>query len=391
MITKPQLNELLNKLAESLDISETHYQEAESRYNAVGNWLSKDDSPLSPYNPEVYPQGSFRLGTVIKPLNDADEYDIDLVCELNFSRSQISQKDLKNQVGDRLKANETYKKMMGQDEGRRCWTLNYADGANFHMDILPAIPEAEQFKTLLAGNGVPAHVARLAISITDNTYPNYDRLDNDWPRSNPRGYAEWFKNRMKVRFDELRKSLAESFRGSVEEVPEFQVKTPLQRAVQVLKRHRDIMFQNHSDDKPISIIITTLAAHAYNNEADLLDALTNIAEGMLQHIQAVNGVTWIANPVNPLENFADKWQEHPEREAKFRGWVQRVCEDLAKAQQASDGRVLGAFLSTTLGERVVKTALSQLENVVVGAAPAAAISTPRVEIISPNKPWGYHG
>jgi hypothetical protein len=280
--------------------------------------------------------------------------------------------------------------MMDEDEGRRCWTLNYADGANFHMDILPAIPESDGFKTHLTSKGVLSQIAKLAISITDNTYPNYDRLDNDWPRSNPRGYAEWFKSRMRVRYDELRKSMAESIRANVEEVPEFKVKTPLQRAVQILKRHRDVMFQNDCDDKPISIIITTLAAHAYNNEADILDALVNIVDGMANYIYEVNGVTWVANPVNPLENFADKWQENPQRETKFREWIRQVNQDLSKSLQQADSRALGTVLSAKLGERAVSNALSQLEQVVIGAIPAANVTLPRVEIITPNKPWSGH-
>lgn len=42
----------------------------------------------------------------------------------------------------------------------------------------------------------------------------------------------------------------------------------LQRIVQILKRHRDIMF-NGDEDKPISIIITTLASRAYRGETNL--------------------------------------------------------------------------------------------------------------------------
>jgi hypothetical protein len=390
MTTKSQLNQFLILLAESLDISDTHYKDAETRYKAVGSWLSKEGSPLSLYNPDVYPQGSFRLGTVIRPLNDEDEYDIDLVCELNFTRGEISQKDLKHRVGDRLKANKIYEQMLDEEEGRRCWTLNYADGANFHMDILPAIPESDSFKAILATKGVPSQVANLAISITDKKFPSYDRIDNDWPRSNPRGYAEWFKNRMIVRFDALRKSMAESMRAGVEEVPEYSVKTPLQQAVQILKRHRDLMFQNDADDKPISIIITTLAAHAYNNEANLLDALTNIVNRMSQYIQTMNGISWVANPVNPLENFADKWQEHPQREIKFRAWIQQVGQDLIQALQNGDIRLLDASLSPKFGGRAVRAALSKIEQVVVSALPAANIQVPRVEIASPNKPWRCH-
>ena len=75
---------------------------------------------------------------------------------------------------------------------------------------------------------------------------------------------------MEIEFNARREFLAESMQEArVEDVPEYQVKTPLQQGIQILKRHRDIMFVEDPDDKPISIIITTLAAHAYNNESYL--------------------------------------------------------------------------------------------------------------------------
>lgn len=44
----------------------------------------------------------------------------------------------------------------------------------------------------------------------------------------------------------------------------------------ILKRHRDGMFASRYDERPISVIITTLAAHAYNGEEKIADALYSI-------------------------------------------------------------------------------------------------------------------
>ena len=41
--------------------------------------------------------------------------------------------------------------------------------------------------------------------------------------------------------------------------------------------------------------------------------LLNISKKMLGFVKVKNGEDWIENPVNPLENFADKWKDHPER------------------------------------------------------------------------------
>lgn len=382
-----QLKRFLEELANALDIPKSRYEEAKQRYKAVGDWLGKEESPLAPYEPEIYPQGSFRLGTVVKPLSEADEYDIDLVCEMRLGKNQVSQKKLKDMVGDRIKANETYRRMLDKEEGRRCWTINYADGAQFHMDILPAIPDEEAYRQLLVAHGVPNEQAQKAISITDNTLPNFERLDQDWPRSNPRGYADWFKSRMQVRFDARLRALAESMKADVEDVPEYQVKTPLQRAVQILKRHRDMAFSKDKDDKPISIIISTLAAHAYNNEDDLLESLRSLVDNMSEHIEQRGGQAWVPNPVNPLENFADKWQEHPQREEKFRSWLSTVRADLNAALSHTDTKALGEALTPRFGGHVVNEAISNA-GLMAAAVAAPSQAVPHVEIKNPNKPWG---
>ena len=358
-INLKRLSQLLESIAKALDISDSHYEQAVRRYESIGKWLERDESKVAGYSPEIYPQGSFALGTVTRPIFETDEYDLDLVNELNLKKNEITQEVLKNLVGYEVKSYAWANNMNSPaKEGRRCWTLSYADGAQFHMDILPAIPDIESFKELLESQGYALSTwADSAIAITDKTLPNYSYIDPEWPRSNPKGYAAWFKSRMEIEFSARRELLAESMQARVDDVPEYKVKTPLQRAIQILKRHRDIMFAEDLDNKPISIIITTLAGHTYNNESDLLDALQNLVKGMPRYIQSINGVTWIPNPVNPLENFADKWQEHPQREENFYKWLGQMQQDLDKALELADipGRcgITKAMLGRTSCQRSI--------------------------------------
>lgn len=326
-------------ISQSLDISDEHHRLAVERYKSIGNWLERRASTVAHYRPEIYPQGSFRLGTVTRPVSNAEEYDIDLVSELNLEKFQISQERLKNLVGYEIKAYARDCCLDLPKNGRRCWTLNYPGTARFHMDILPAMPDGKSFKQNLQANArslpnfdIAIDLSRLAIAITDREHCNYSRIDLNWPRSNPKGYAAWFTNRA------FSRDLTDTW--AVEDVPDHSVKTPLQRTVQILKRHRDIWFdkmvrQNYYtlDDKPISIIITTLAAHAYHGEEDLQEALQNIVRKMPRSIEWGNdGAAYVRNPVDPLENFADKWQEHPSRKACFMAWLQQVSREMNLAR-----------------------------------------------------------
>jgi hypothetical protein len=411
-----QYNKLLENLSNELDISESHFKQAEERYKAIGRWLLREDSTVTEYDPDIYPQGSFLLGTLIKPVTDAEKYDIDLVCVLNLTKDQVSQKQLKEMVGEEIKDYAKANSMKSMPENkRRCWTLNYADGAQFHMDTLPAIPDGDSFKNFLESKGVSANWTELAIAITDKTHPNYDRIADEWPCSNPKGYAEWFKERMKTQFDAQLKSFAESIRAGIEDVPEYKVKTPLQRAIQILKRHRDMRFLGHDSegDKPISMIITTLSAKLYQNEGDVYSALKNIVEQMdtyaallspsvslnenlrSQHLieRKPDGIWYIPNPVNPEENFADRWHENNNRKARaFFQWVTWVRSDLIEVLRQADMKQISESLGHHFGESITKKASAGLYIV---SAPAilthAKDDIPNVEIRNPSKPWSIGG
>ena len=365
-----QASPLLEAIADALDISETHYEHAVKRYKAIGAWLERDESAVARYSPEIYPQGSFVLGTVTKPLSDAEEYDIDLVSELSLQKTEISQEKLKDLVGKEIKAYARATNMCSlPKETRHSWKLNYADGAQFHVDILPAVSNADPFKLPLESKErSSANRLDFEIAITDNTLPNYSQIDTNWPCSNPKGYAEWFRGRMKKRVAVIRRSLT---RRKIDNLPEYKVKTPLQRAIQILKRHRDIWFDKNQfayDEKakPLSIIITTFAAHAYYNEGDLQQTLLKILTQMPHYIEYDNdGVALIRNPVNPLENFAAEWQEHPIRKVCFMDWLKQVDIDLTKALELSDIQSVEKSLKFCLGERVIEEGLrilSKAEN-----------------------------
>src|SRR4051794_5882370 len=97
-----RLDSILKELSQVLDITKTQFDMAVQSYEHVAGWLAKEDSVIAEFNPEILPQGSFLLGTMIKPLNEDDELDIDLVCRLESKKSSWTQYNLKTIIGDRL-------------------------------------------------------------------------------------------------------------------------------------------------------------------------------------------------------------------------------------------------------------------------------------------------
>ena len=367
---KKEITNILETLGQQLDISETQYNAAVKSYEAVGDWLSKEDSTLYSFNPRIIPQGSFMLGTIVRPINDEDDIDIDLVCKLEGKPSHWSQKHLKDAVGNRLKAHTKYKTMLEDENGgRRCWTLEYSEDANYHLDVLPSISD-KNFTKLLSenfNNVQEIDAGKLAIRITDKEEINY-AIETDvywWMKSNPFGYAKWFYQRA-IHSSTKMFALSES----VDPVkPYNKDKMPLQRAVQLLKRHRDIMFSSDefdSENRPISIIITTLASKAYDRSENIVDAYSKIVSTMRNFIETkLNTKTgqyerWVSNPINDEENFADKWVETPQKEEYFYLWLNKLEADLDKLK-TSEGiglHKLNESLSNQYGSKAVNLAFT---------------------------------
>jgi|AntAceMinimDraft_8_1070364.scaffolds.fasta_scaffold09056_3 hypothetical protein len=343
-----QLGIFLEHAAEGLDLPDSIRDEARKKYQQIGEWLKDDHEQQYASDAEIYVQGSTRLGTGIRPVKDEDEYDIDLVYRRDIKKQSITQDDLKTQVGDQLYRYIRYLKQKKEQaptliEGSRCWTLDYP--GKFHMDILPALPDDEPYLQNTRDYDD-------AIIITDKDL-------RTWKYSNPKGYSNWFHEQMHMAFREQREFMAKAASVDVEDILEQDVKTTLQRSVQLLKRHRDIRYQGNPDDKPVSIIITTLAAHAYQNQADFYEAFISIVKGMKDYIEVRNGKYWVGNPVNPNgENFADKWETEPQRKERFFQWLSQVESDIEQAlrQQGLGIDKVAGSLNPVFGDMLIKSA-----------------------------------
>ena len=162
------IQEEIKKLIEEIDVSDSNYEKATNRYNSIANYIKNSD--LDSDRPDIYLQGSFKLGTAIKPLTEDGAYDIDIVCNLTkLRRENQSQFSLKYDLGEVVKKYSKAQSMSNDpEESKRCWTLKYVDEYNFHIDILPSVP---------LNNKDDGYIA-----ITDKTKSNYFDISYDWEK-----------------------------------------------------------------------------------------------------------------------------------------------------------------------------------------------------------------
>jgi hypothetical protein len=372
-------------LSDELDIPRSYYEAAAKRHQSLGEWLGRPGSAFEKLSPKVHPQGSFRYGTVIRPISGEGTYDLDQVVVLGgLDTTAISQAELKRVFGDEIAAYAKANRMLAPESKHRCWRLNYRGDVSFHIDSVPSVPAGRDTYASLERVGVSQPWAARAVAITDDRHPDYRTRGGVWLTSNPRGFARWFESRAALG---RTLPLEKSARAEVEAVPPYAWRTPLQRSIQILKRHRDVMFANQPELAPISMIITNLAAHAYRGEQDVAVALSNIVRDMESFVRD----QWpkVPNPTHPSEDYADKWRLRPDLklEMNFRLWMARVKADVQALTQSHNhadllGARFGYRLSAEQERRIRMAGAAATGAPFIIAAPAVA----RIE--SAPKPWG---
>ena len=286
-----QREELLARIAQELQLDKTRLEKMETAYITVAELLKKDNDFFDDLIIEIYAQGSKRIGTTVKPINNED-FDLDTVLHIYDPYYNHSPEDIYYALVKALERDNYYKSIM--EKKKRCVRLNYK--SDFHMDILPAC--------------MPNSFEKEAIKIPEKAL-------KEWSSGNPKGFSIWFLNTantvkeslLKRNFEALMKAQIET-----EQLPEeIYFKTPLQRATQLLKRYRDIYFQR-KNYRVSSIVITTLLGQLYQAENSIFETIDNVVKRIKDNYTTTINQGYrfkVLNPVNSEEDFTDSWtSEH---------------------------------------------------------------------------------
>lgn len=352
------------KIIAQLDISPTMYQNAVEKYQSIAKYLESNGIEA-----DMYPQGSFALGTVVRPFTKDPNaaYDLDFICQMKVSKNDMSPAELRKAIEDILCQSDLYKEKLVICA--ECLTIEYADinGVSFSIDVVPAVDETEEKKSQLRLISENPDLIDDAIAIPEKY--EEDKEVYDWMTNNPRGYRIWF-DRINEPFRinnqmERRQQMFENNRAvfaSAEEIPEGLDRSAMQQVIQILKHHRNVYYDkipNGDSTKPISAIISTIvariASQAFTNssvfdlliyvlgELDIYSMQQTLSDGEFsiryQNKTAVRrkGEKWvIENPANPGDNLADQWNEDSITPVRFFAWLKAVRENLVDSLMEND-------------------------------------------------------
>ncbi len=149
-----------------------------------------------------------------------------------------------------------------------------------------------------------------------------DRDTKSWKPSDPVGYAEWFRRKC---MPAVRKFAADS----AEPLPALEAvedKSPVQLAVQLIKRWRDIHYCAAPYPAPISIVLTTLAADVYRGERSVAETIASVLHGILDAVRVSDATgrrLKVLNPSNIMEDLSERWDDDEEAYSGFKVGIQQ--------------------------------------------------------------------
>jgi len=280
-----KINDHFNRFHSEIGLDPTRKARIDSAYSNLESFVWSDEE-ISGIAYEVFKQGSYVIGTAVKPLKSNQEFDVDVVLALDvdaLSRDQRSPKRVIEWLADRLRENSPYKGKVQQRD--RCVRLRYA--GDFHVDIVPA--------------DCPGNINGILL------IP--DREAKNWNQTHPKGYMGWC--------DRIQDASNDKFT----------------RVVKMLKWWRNLKFGK--DSGPRSMVLTTLVGnHIPSGCSSDAEALVLTMESMNAYLSSSYLVPVIPNPSLANENLARDWTQEQFELLKER--FQAATEKARKAYEEQD-------------------------------------------------------
>ncbi len=317
----------------------------QQQWNNLAEYLKPRLTEQYGYSIATWLQGSYKFGTLIKPVHKGEEYDVDVGLYFEWEHDGEA-KPSPNQLREWVQqALITYKRKTKElrevvdPPKERCSRARY--DAKFHIDMpVYWLEPSTDFR----------HLATLS---------------DEWEDSDPKAVYLWFK--------------------SFVERPE---RDQLRRLVRYLKGWAAVAFEVFSDSRPSSIVLTVLAAEAFEKEGladrnlDDEDALINVIFSIHERL---NGSSSVPNPVDTAENL----NRIPENDwPKFMVVLNKLSDAAEKARDSEDES--GAALAWSEAFSFLMPLPEADEVEVVDTSGRALMVLPKIQIeVFARKPERY--
>ena len=267
-------------LQEDVTLNQSRLDRAEMAVAALNDYLKE----RLPGYQRVEKQGSYALGTIIRPVDDNGEFDAEILIVMS-PNSGWEPKDYLGAISKTLSDSKNYNDKIKLKA--RCVTIDYS--GDFHLDIVPMVT-------------------------VDGTHFICNRVDNKFEQTDGIGFRDWFNEKNRIAGDNLK------------------------RVVMLLKYLRD----HKNAFSAGSIVMTTLVGNMITAEDEGTEAVRTVGgtleivlSRMNDYLQSNPDVPDIKNPALPTESFSKHWDSS--KYEIFRSYMQAFLRAVEQTRVEPSG------------------------------------------------------
>ncbi len=313
-------------LKNEVNINQSRLDSLNDKVRAVSEFLSQNLDSFE----KVERQGSYALHTVIKPVQDGQEYDADILLFMKYDDSKTP-KEYIDELRDCLRRSKVYDEKAKRKT--RCVMLDYA--GDFHLDMVPCVEKPSGGKYIC----------------------NYQT--DEFEETDGTGYRDWLNEKTRITSGNLK------------------------RVTRLLKFLRD----HKGNFTAKSILLTTLIGKTVLGEYDaknfnsVAEALKTVSNRINKFLQDNPTMPTVNNPVLPSEDFTRHWDEKKYKHFRkmfdiYNTRINEVCDATEHNDSVKKWRkVFGDKFGKLRG------------NTTNGAAKTGATITTGSVAVTPRKPY----
>ncbi len=340
---------LLADVAIRVQLSRTDYNKAVQRYQTINDLVERDGSQLKDRVELFYPQGSMSIGATIASKLKTDEFDIDIVAQLDLSVN-VSPREALDLLYEVIRGEPGSRYYRMAKRRTRCVTIDYSD--DMHLDVTPTVRM----------NGTPELQSWIFHHRAESPQePSYRLI------ANPYGFAEWFKVNTPPDsdFSDIFEKRAEEYeqekfrilaKAASDPVPSQEPPFRKSKAVivlQLLKRWRNVQYDSRPGRRPPSIMIAKLVADAANHTEHLSEELLYQAQNLWSFFRQFhdrNRLVRVVNPVCTEDVLTDRWPESFQDQAQFISDLENLVQKAEQLVAECDLEAMQKIIASLFGE-----------------------------------------
>ncbi len=398
------LDVMLADIAVRIQLPPSEYQKAIDHYDAINEWIDREESVLHGRVRLLYSQGGFMIGATTARHDTEADFDIDVMAQIDWPTNVDPETALAT-LDEAIRGEPGSRYHKKAERKTRCSTVHYN---GMHLDVTPSVR-------------LPGQAEK--ISFIFHSKPSDPSVPKQTLYANPFGFGQWFNaltpadeifglyfEKSSLDYDRIRlEALAKSDADPVPPQTPVYRKSRAVIALQLIKRWRNLAYdRRHARLRmPPSVLLAYYVAANANKTRTLADELVHQVECMivaLEQAEKAHQTVYEVNPMCEQDELTDRWPANLAEQRVFIDQLRAFVVQLNGLQKGLPLHEMQAALEDLFGEQPARDAVRKYTDQHVNdnktgkgfhvlrtgsipalgsaAVPASARPTPR------SSPWG---